>query len=622
MYQKRNGENRGKVQLSNVIYSIYYTLHMANQQGGAMPWIDKKESKGTYITFKKQYYDDRFDVLKKYQKTVFEIHAYIENKSSVVNKEYDEVRFKSIMSMIYNATNVHCISYHSLKGFVFVVECQENGHEPTLDLLTTLIPCVDPTDDGCFKERTVIIPATITGHRQGRSNSGKPITKYNTRIKKFILKISFLNDKTVPYIFRGSRKETDIRSEFVDEAQTQAMIFENTYDFVPITYSVLDLSIIETPEYMNNFLQLLQLKTNTTQDYSILSEMMKINKTDKQMGLLSMEYGEKYKVYSTLRETDNFYKNVTIQILFNMMILFVEYNIVHVDLHKNNIMVYHDISQIEGSNVVNTKNGIKPYAFIIDYGRKVENISNNFEEYFTYMNNDPININEKGISKSIGFIVQQIKKDNKKTINDILSINYKIVDSKNKDLKYVLLLLYSCYFIIKMMIKYEFDYYKQKFSRIYFQSFHIYKILFNKDKDTFKNKINDGERDLIIQFFNDRIDIIKQKILESKDIDIKNTDIANFIRNDELYKLLDYLFVFYIKWKSTAKPNIDESIFTVFEKTIKSQQNVVPKLEISDSESNTIIQECDNISNENIPKELQKLRRGFLTAYLKEKPIL
>jgi hypothetical protein len=429
--------------------------------------------------------------------------------------------------------------------------------------------------------------------------------------------MSFLKDDTVPYIFRGSRKETDIRSDFVKEAQIQAKIFENTYYFVPITYSVLDLSIIETPEHMNDFLQVLRLKTNTTNDYSILSEMMKINKKGLQMGLLSMEYGEKYKVYSTLRETDQLYKNVTIQVLFNMMILFIEYNIVHVDLHKNNIMVYHDISQIEGSNVVNTENGIKPYVFIIDYGRTVEDIAD-FKDYFKYMNNDLNNINItqiSTISKSIRFIVQQIK-TKKKTINEILNKNYKTPVNKQKDLKYVLLLLYNCYFIIKIMIKYEFDYYKQKFSRIYFQSFHIYKVLFNDEK-IFENKINDG--DLILQFFDKKIGIIQEKIIELDGIDIENTNIAEFIRNDELYKLLDYLFVFYIKWNSTA--NIDESIFTVFEKTIQSQQNVVPKLEISKELSESIIKEYENTSKQDIPNELQKLRQDFLTEYLPKNPV-
>ena len=67
------------------------------------------------------------------------------------------------------------------------------------------------------------------------------------------------------------------------------------------------------------------------------------------------------------------------------------------------------------------------------------------------------------------------------------------------------------------MIKYEFDYYKQKFSKIYFQSFHIYKVLFNDEK-IFENKINNG--DLILQFFDKKIGIIQEKIIELDGIDI------------------------------------------------------------------------------------------------------
>jgi hypothetical protein len=81
---------------------------------------------------------------------------------------------------------------------------------------------------------------------------------------------------------------------------------------------------------------------------------------------------------------------------------------------------------------------------------------------------------------------------------------------------------------------------------------------------------------------------------------------------------LDYLFVFYIKWKSTANPNIDKSIFTVFEKTIQSQQNVVPKLDISEELSESIIEEYKDTQKQDIPKKLQKLRQDFLTAYLQE----
>jgi len=582
---------------------------MANElgyvKGGAMPWINDKESKGKqkiaseYIPYDDTYFGPRFKVLQKTQTNLF-IPKYKDNGDE--DYKVDTIRFNSIMSMIYNATNVHCISYHSLKGFVFIIECKENIQHIQLNLLTSLIPCVDEQQSKCVK------PGENVPH---------------IRIEKFILKMSFLTEKTISYMFNGCRKETDKQSDFVNEAQTQSNIFKDTYHYLPITYSTLDLSIIEptdsgsTPNHMTLFLKMLQVKTNTKKDYSILSKIINLtqkNKDNMSMGLLSMEYGENYILYKDMKNNNENYKNVNTQILFNIMISFINHDIVHFDLHKSNIMRYKD----EKDHEINRKNGIKPYVLFIDYGRSDTSTLSKKKDILESVKN--------GYTVGKLKYIQEII--NNKNLKDAISMlfisiaDYESLDLLFKDFKYnisyyykLLLALIYCYYIIKTIIIIELDYYKTYFSKYHFQSYHVYKTIFNNEM--FKYILNDTDKSNIESFFNDKIKEIFNNMTE------KGKD-NNFIKNDPLYHLLNYLYVYYTSTKKdrTDRKNDNDRIFKIFEKTISSEPNSeILQFDITDREKNSADEYYNDVDITNIPAELHKLRKAFLTEYLEQNPI-
>jgi hypothetical protein len=125
-----------------------------------------------------------------------------------------------------------------------------------------------------------------------------------------------------------------------------------------------------------------------------------------------------------------------------------------------------------------------------------------------------------------------------------------------------------------------------------------------------------------MNFFDEKIQNIN-KLIENTNFQKDKFNTINFIRDDELFHLLNYLYIYYKVNKPSKIQHENDVIFAIFEKTIQSQHNdkVLPISVISDSESNSIIEEYKNTQKQDIPNELQKLRQEFLTAYLPKNPV-
>ena len=268
------------------------------------------------------------------------------------NTNFLEVFF----DMIVNSINIECISYESLKGFIFVIEV-ENGKE-------------------VFKSITL-----------GNDYYDKPLSK-------ILIKFTVLDDKETQLGELDNKeakhrskkkieKKTDKKDDFEKEAKLQSTIFKQTWKrdklaLCPSVISYISLNRDETEFLFEIMKKKLQGKEKENNIINFIQTRI-IN--NRQLGIIAMEYAENFVLmsdYCKKNIQNNNSSNVTYAcalILSNLIILYLECNIVHCDLHLNNILISPNIKK--NNCLINIKDSC---SRIIDFGR-TKSISNNVGSY-------------------------------------------------------------------------------------------------------------------------------------------------------------------------------------------------------------------------------------------------
>jgi len=301
---------------------------------------------------------------------------------------------EGLFFMIKKAKHIECISASSLYGFIFVVELE----------------------DGIADEEIPFVSITI-----GKDGS---------KIKKLLLKFSLVykdsGDKKQQLKqfmkknkFNRKVKGIDTVKHFGEEVDTQIKVFGKTYSNRKLANCP---SIVFARACSNNesriFLQILST-WNYSQNFSVLTRqaleyLHYVIKTqlDLQLGIIAMEYAEdtseqsknnKFvlfdQLYKRILEEPNenikwgnhTFKPTLLHVLYhrialilsNMIVLFLECNIVHCDLHFNNVFVI-NYTKNEKGTLINSENNscinpventtAKSCIRIIDFGRVKEKI--------------------------------------------------------------------------------------------------------------------------------------------------------------------------------------------------------------------------------------------------------
>jgi len=266
---------------------------------------------------------------------------------------YGKSRFEFVCNMIQSATKIDCISYSSLKGFVFSIEGTPQFKSVTPQL---------------FSNR-----------------------KRNLKLGKIILKFTLLtkgdkNEKLYPFKMEFQEveddekdkkkeisKETDLEKDFKNESFTQLDIFTRSFQIgaLSICPSILTRTVLENNE-ANIFLDFIESKLNDS-DNNIEKNVINYIKEQVKnfsLGIIAMEYAEKfvllndfYKSYfevGDISEKNNkiiqslasypekkfligvkniiLYHRISL-VLSNMLLLLFEFYYLHYDLHLNNVFV-------------------------------------------------------------------------------------------------------------------------------------------------------------------------------------------------------------------------------------------------------------------------------------------
>ena len=297
----------------------------------------------------------------------------------------------ALFEMIDNAKSIDCISYSSLKGFIFVIEMNEQSEN--------------------YPFKSVALGDTGTQQKKGLS--------------KILLKITLLSNEREEALppFKDKYKMTDTANIFKDEVKVQQELFssiltstankENGNLGMAYCPSILYDAVLKDNE-KKAFLDLLKIKSNN----AIHNEINYLTEINKPMGLVAMEYMDNYSTYYqySIRkrgkvncEQEDLIR-FRVNIIATILILLLEKNIIHTDLHQNNVMVYNK-DKYYGVN-------------FIDFGR-VLNL------------NDETLPNRPELKEKIGELKQKIGELKQKIgeltqINDYSTILYQHIQSRNK----------------------------------------------------------------------------------------------------------------------------------------------------------------------------------------------
>ena len=387
---------------------------------------------------------------------------------------------EGLFEMIDNANSVECISYESLKGFIFVIEMNKSDNYP-------------------FK-------SVALGDKGEQQIKG---------LSKILLKITLLSDKeqTLPP-FKDKYKMTDTETIFIDEVKVQQELFSDiltaTMDdknnkgtaYCP---SILYHSILENNDKKEKdaFLDLLKIKSNNKIHNEI--DYLKIN--EQKIGLVAMEYLDGYNTYYQFlkknpgnpgksgKESINLIR-FRVNIIATILIILLEKNIIHTDLHMNNVMVFNGccgVNFIDFGRVLNLNQEISE-----ELTEKIKELIQKIYQipYFEYETSQS--------NKVLPAAIKTHYDDNiKKTITDIIQLIYDI------ELKYL-------QNTINKSIKNA-------------QSIWVYKDIFDIYAQSFIEKEDTIDK-LKAKYYHHIIDILRRFYL-NKNIDQKNNEEIN-----KLYK--------------------------------------------------------------------------------------
>lgn len=274
---------------------------------------------------------------------------------------------KALYDMIDNATNIECISYSSLEGFIFTITVNEaNAVFNGLN------------DKSEFKNpiSTVLLKLVLI-KRDGA-----------TRIN---FEFEIEDDKK-------TRKRATTVDAFNNEIKVQYNVYKNTlnYNNIPICPSIIYNNVIDMKAQILRFL--LKIKGKCRQ-YTIASEIIgdlfdiyNAPKNIPTLGIIGMEFAEGYQTLdSYIDDKENSYSDGSVteendmynlqtceadckcvsSIIVNVIRLFISSGIIHLDLHSGNIMINKKLNKSE----------------IIDFGMiQPMRITQNNIEYYTYEN--------------------------------------------------------------------------------------------------------------------------------------------------------------------------------------------------------------------------------------------
>ena len=304
-------------------------------------------------------------------------------------------RFELVCDMIQSSTRIECISYSSLKGFVFSVE---------------------------GTPQFVSLTPQLFSNKKRNLELGKIILKFtlltkddkNKKLSSFEMDFKEVEDDDKK---KEISKETDLEKDFKNESFTQLDIFTRSFQIgaLSICPSILTRTVLENNE-ANIFLDFIESKLNDS-DNNIEKNVINYIKEQVKnfsLGIIAMEYAEKfvllndfYKSYFKVGDISEknekiikslesypdkslesypekiFLNNVENIILYhrialvlsNMLLLLFEFFYLHYDLHLNNVFVlnYEESPSCDNFlDLLNPRqkdNNLMSCSRMIDFGR-------------------------------------------------------------------------------------------------------------------------------------------------------------------------------------------------------------------------------------------------------------
>jgi hypothetical protein len=273
---------------------------------------------------------------------------------------------KALYDMIDKATNIHCISYSSLEGFIFTITVNEAN--AVFNGLNEKSEFIKPIS-------TVLLKLVL-------------IKRYGATTNNFEF---IIDDKKI-------RKRAATIDSFNNEINVQYDVYKNTlnYNNIPICPSIIYNNVIDMKSQILRFL--LKIKGKGRQSIitsEIIEDLFDIYNAPKKiptLGIIGMEFADDYQTLdSYIDDKENSYSDGSIteendmytlqtcetdckcvsSIIVNIIRLFISSGIIHLDLHSGNIMINKKLHTSE----------------IIDFGIiEPMTITQNNIEYYTYEN--------------------------------------------------------------------------------------------------------------------------------------------------------------------------------------------------------------------------------------------
>jgi hypothetical protein len=480
-------------------------------EGGAYLMIDEVKDN----EFKLKTVTDKIEETQKKSGYPYTFFSQKLKESELTEKSTEESREEStaapakmdnyidgVMTMLLHAVEVKCMSYKSLKGFIFIVDVGKDALKNVrkeLQFFTASRKCIGTNDTDCIEANNNNVPISkfllkLTFLKKENEKGSLNLPGLSAKLNEFENQGLFDDIKNQ----RKIRKQKDLVETFKQEAQLQQTLFKKEFLNDPVTYGILAACQIESVDSMY-LLHLLRSKANDPLTYQVIQAMVESRECKCPIGVIAMEYGENYEVLSEhvkLKTIVNSKKceekNLKIRLLklkanifFKILLMLDAFNnytnpVLHVDLHQNNIMVFKNVLNSDCTlkpniyNIMNTSNNtnsylrgnieFKPFTYVIDYGRVIElNIDNiNFD--YLHSNRET----QSAETQATETQTQSSKSRNSKknTTCTIHSRPSDILKTKKNIIQ-----------IINIILKEEFNYYKKNFGISFIQSLHLYEDL-------------------------------------------------------------------------------------------------------------------------------------------------
>jgi len=367
--------------------------------------------------------------------------------------------FHAVMNMINHATNITCISWASLYGFIYRVDIPNDyqyfnyvgpGPNKNKNPLTSILLKVCIIEDNSTRLHAFSL-------NESSATSANPIKGMLTTT--IDLMRSIVMNKLVQS--KSYSKASVSLQELVNEVNTQQYIFKKTVgnqrDFTqPVCPSILDFFWFDKDKFYNTFLEKLHPEKNK----------FKVYLSDKKIGVIAMEYAGLYVYGDKFITFAEFYKKyhndeikmkiVLISIFTNIVRLaLVPTNIFHCDLHANNIYVnegvlnmFFDKVNSENANIadydiakkdafiinefMNLPHKNTCFSYILDFGRTITLDEINKLKYNINTEYKKVNRQKQSTLSEITEIFSEINSHANIDINDIEYILtvFKLIDEQ------------------------------------------------------------------------------------------------------------------------------------------------------------------------------------------------